>query len=303
VRADEHTFTVADVPGLIPGAATGKGLGLQFLRHIERTSVLLHVVDTATMEPGRDPLADLDAIEQELAAYGGLEDRPRLVALNKVDVPDGRDLADIVRPDLEARGLRVFEVSAATREGLRELTYALAELVDEHRKAAPPLERTRIVIHPPAVDEAGFTIEQATDGVYVVRGRPERWVRQTNFDNDEAVGYLADRLARLGVEEALAKAGAEPGAAVRIGTHEFDWQPTLYAGEEFVPGNRGADYRMEEPTTRLSAAERKAARKARRQRPEDETSAAPSGRASGTPSGRASGGPSSAPSAADDNDE
>src|SRR5690349_2767651 len=123
VRADDHTFTIADVPGLIPGAAAGKGLGLEFLRHIERTAVLLHVVDTASMDPGRDPLSDIDAIEAELAAYGGLEDRPRLVALNKIDVPDGRELAALVRPDLEARGLRVFEVSAVTREGLRELTY------------------------------------------------------------------------------------------------------------------------------------------------------------------------------------
>ncbi len=262
VRADDHTFTIADVPGLIPGAAAGKGLGLEFLRHIERTAVLLHVVDTATMEPGRDPLSDIDAIEAELAAYGGLEDRPRLVALNKIDVPDGRELASLVRPDLEARGLRAFEISAATREGLRELTYALAELVDEHRGTAPP-ERTRIVIRPTAVDDAGFSVSREGD-VYVVTGRPERWVRQTNFDNDEAVGYLADRLARLGVEEGLAKAGAEPGATVRIGAHEFDWQPTLYAGEDFVPGTRGTDYRIQGPATRVPAAERKAARKARR---------------------------------------
>ena len=117
VRLDEHTFTIADVPGLIPGAATGKGLGLEFLRHIERTAVLVHVVDAATLEPGRDPVSDIDAIEAELSAYGGLEDRPRLVAINKIDVPDGRDLAEIVRPDLEERGYKVFEVSAATREG------------------------------------------------------------------------------------------------------------------------------------------------------------------------------------------
>jgi GTP-binding protein len=269
VRADDHTFTIADVPGLIPGAAAGKGLGLEFLRHIERTSVLLHVIDTATMEPGRDPLADIDAIEAELAAYGGLEDRPRLVALNKIDVPDGRELADLVRPDLEARGLRVFEVSAVTREGLRELTYALAELVEERRRTTAPTERTRIVIRPAAVDDAGFTVARDGDA-FVVTGRPERWVRQTNFDNDEAVGYLADRLARLGVEEALAKAGASPGATVRIGAHEFDWQPTLYADEEFVPGSRGTDYRIEGPSTRVSAAERKAARKARRVHVSDE---------------------------------
>ncbi|KWV30775.1 GTPase ObgE [Micromonospora rifamycinica] len=271
VRVDNHTFTVADVPGLIPGAATGKGLGLEFLRHVERCAVLVHVVDTATLEPGRDPLADIDTIEAELAEYGGLADRPRLVALNKVDVPDGQDLADIVRPDLEARGFRVFDVSAATRVGLKELTYAMAELVDESRRAAPPAEPTRIVIRPKAVDDAGFTIEAAADGSFTVRGsRPERWVRQTNFDNDEAVGFLADRLARLGVEEKLAKAGAHPGDLVRIGEREFDWQPTLYAGVDFIPGNRGTDVRLEEKSSRPAAAERLAARKARRQRPEDE---------------------------------
>ncbi|MFG1800909.1 GTPase ObgE [Micromonospora carbonacea] len=274
VRVDNHTFTVADVPGLIPGAATGKGLGLEFLRHVERCAVLVHVIDTATLEPGRDPLADIDAIESELSQYGGLADRPRLVALNKIDVPDGRDLAEIVRADLEARGLRVFEVSAATREGLKELMFAMAELVEKARAAAPPAEPTRIVIRPRAVDDTGFTIEAEPDGSFTVRGdRPERWVRQTNFDNDEAVGYLADRLARLGVEDKLAKAGASPGDLVRIGEREFDWQPTLYAGVDFVPGNRGTDVRLEEKSSRPSAAERLAARKARRVRPADELGA------------------------------
>ncbi|MET8283272.1 GTPase ObgE [Micromonospora sp. NPDC005174] len=274
VRMDNHTFTVADVPGLIPGAATGKGLGLEFLRHIERCAVLVHVIDSATLEPGRDPVADIDAIEAELSQYGGLTDRPRLVAVNKVDVPDGRDLAEIVRPDLEERGYRVFEVSAATREGLKELTYAMAELVEAERKAAPPAEPTRIVIRPMAVDDAGFTITAEADGSFTVRGvSPERWVKQTNFDNDEAVGYLADRLARLGVEDKLAKAGAEPGDLVRIGAREFDWQPTLYAGVEFVPGNRGTDLRLEDKSNRSSAAERLAARKARRVRSADEVGA------------------------------
>ncbi|NYF54710.1 GTPase ObgE [Micromonospora purpureochromogenes] len=274
VRVDNHTFTVADVPGLIPGAATGRGLGLEFLRHVERCAVLVHVVDTATLEPGRDPLADIDAIEAELTQYGGLADRPRLVALNKIDVPDGRDLAEIVRPDLEARGFRVFEVSTATREGLKELMFAMAEVVEQSRQAAPPAEPTRIVIRPKAVDDAGFTIDVEEDGSFTVRGvRPERWVRQTNFDNDEAIGFLADRLARLGVEEKLAKVGAKPGDLVRIGEREFDWQPTLYAGVDFVPGNRGTDVRLEEKSTRASAAERLAARKARRQRPADELEA------------------------------
>ncbi|MGI5523337.1 GTPase ObgE [Micromonospora sp. CA-259024] len=274
VRLDNHTFTVADVPGLIPGAATGKGLGLEFLRHIERCAVLVHVIDSATLEPGRDPVADIDAIEAELSQYGGLADRPRLVAVNKVDVPDGRDLAEIVRPDLEERGYQVFEVSAATREGLKELTYAMAELVEAERKAAPPAEPTRIVIRPIAVDDEGFTITAEKDGSFTVRGvRPERWVKQTNFDNDEAVGYLADRLARLGVEDKLAKAGAQPGDLVRIGEREFDWQPTLYAGVEFTPGNRGTDVRLEEKSNRASAADRLAARKARRVRSADEVGA------------------------------
>ncbi|MEW1586035.1 GTPase ObgE [Micromonospora vinacea] len=274
VRMDNHTFTVADVPGLIPGAANGKGLGLEFLRHIERCAVLVHVIDSATLEPGRDPVADIDAIEAELSQYGGLADRPRLVAVNKVDVPDGRDLAEIVRPDLEERGYRVFEVSAATREGLKELTYAMAELVDAERKAAPPAEPTRIVIRPMAVDDDGFTITAEADGSFTVRGvRPERWVKQTNFDNDEAVGFLADRLARLGVEDKLAKAGAQPGDLVRIGVREFDWQPTLFAGVDFVPGNRGTDIRLEEKSNRASAADRLAARKARRVRSADEVGA------------------------------
>ncbi len=265
VQADDQSFVVADVPGLIPGAATGKGLGLEFLRHIERCAVLVHVVDCAALETERDPVSDVDAIEAELEAYGGLADKPRAIVLNKMDVPDGRDLAAIVRPELARRGWPIFEVSAVTREGLRELSFALARLVAEHRAAQPTREPTRIVLRPQAIDDTGFSLERQPDGSFVVHGpRPERWVRQTNFDNDEAVGYLADRLARLGIEDALAKAGAEPGCLVRIGTYEFDWQPSVYAGAQFTPGSRGTDYRLEEASTRTTAAQRLAARKARR---------------------------------------
>ncbi|MFF5085252.1 GTPase ObgE [Actinoplanes sp. NPDC000266] len=268
VQAGDQTFTVADVPGLIPGAATGKGLGMQFLRHIERTSVLVHVLDAAAPEIERDPLADLDAIEAELSAYGGLEDRPRLVVLNKIDIPDGRDLAEMVRPDLEARGYRVFEVSAITREGLKELTYALAKVVEEHRLSRPEPEPTRVVVRPQAIDDSGFTVERDDEGVFVVRGaKIERWVRQTNFDNEEAVGYLADRLERVGVEDTLVKKGAQAGDPVRIGEREFDWHPN--AGE-YVAGPRGTDARLEEENGRASAAQRLAARKARRVRGDDE---------------------------------
>ncbi len=245
VSAGELVFTVADVPGLIPGASTGKGLGLEFLRHVERCSVLVHVLDCATEEPGRDPVSDVDTIEAELAAYGGLADRPRLVVLNKVDVPAARDLAELVTPMLTERGLSVLTASAATHEGLREVAFAMAAQVQAARAAAPRPDATRIVLRPRAVDDAGFTVER-TDGGFLVRGeRPERWVRQTDFTNDEAVGYLADRFARLGVERALGDAGAEEGSAVTIGEVTFDWEPSLLAGAGQLMGRRGSDLRLE----------------------------------------------------------
>jgi GTP-binding protein len=265
VRAGDTVFTMADVPGLIPGASQGKGLGLEFLRHIERCAVLVHVIDCATLEPGRDPVSDLDALEHELAEYGELADRPRLVVLNKVDVPEARELAELVRPDLEERGLPVFAVSAVSREGLPALTYALGAAVGRARAAAAALIPPRIVLQPPAVDDAGFRVlpDEDSDGGYVVAGeRPERWIRQTDFSNDEAVGYLADRLARLGVEQALAAAGAQPGCPVTIGDVTFDWQPA--AAMDLVPGHRGSDARLD-TESRPRADERLAAKRARRQ--------------------------------------
>jgi len=265
VTAGSTVYTIADVPGLIPGASQGRGLGLEFLRHVERCSVLVHVLDTATLESDRDPVSDLDVIEAELRAYGGLDDRPRVVVLNKIDVPDGKDLAEMVRPDLEARGYRVFEVSAVAHIGLKELSYALAELVAQARAARPKEESTRIVIRPKAVDDAGFTVTREADGLFRVRGeKPERWVRQTDFNNDEAVGYLADRLNRLGVEEELVKAGARAGDGVAIGPEEnavvFDWEPSLSAGAEML-GRRGEDHRFEAPRP---AAQRRRDRQAER---------------------------------------
>jgi GTP-binding protein len=253
VEAGSVQYVIADVPGLIPGASDGKGLGLEFLRHIERCSTLLHVLDCATYEPGRDPVSDLEALEAELSAYGeragiDLTDRPRLVALNKVDVPEARDLADMVTPMLVERGYRVLEVSAASREGLRELSFALGEQVAAARDAAPPAEPTRIVLRPKMIGETPFQVVPLGNNAFQVRGdKPARWVNQTDFANDEAVGYLAERLNRLGIEEELAKAGATPGAEVHIGTEEdsvvFDWDPSTDA--EVVPsGPRGTDARL-----------------------------------------------------------
>jgi GTP-binding protein len=274
VQAGDVRFTIADVPGLIPGASEGRGLGLEFLRHVERCSVLAHVVDCATLEPGRDPLTDFDVLEQELAAYtvdeslGGrpLVERPRIVVLNKADVPEARDLAEMVRPDLEARGLEVYVVSAATHEGLRELGFAMARHVAEARAAQVVDIAPRVVLRPKAVDDSGFTVraEEGPEGqrFRVLGERPQRWVRQTDFSNEEAVGYLADRLARLGVEEELFKVGATPGAEVVIGTGDdavvFDWEPTMHSGAELLAGPRGTDVRLAEGERPTRSAKREA---------------------------------------------
>lgn len=267
VEAGDMRYTVADVPGLIEGASEGKGLGLEFLRHVERCSALLHVLDCATLEPGRDPISDLEVILAELAAYDVPEgqtpllERPQLIALNKVDVPDGRELADFVRPELEKRGYRVFEISAVSREGLRELTFALGELVaaDRDARAAETTVRERIVLRPTPVNEVDFTVtvEGGSYGdIYRIRGeKPERWVQQTDFRNDEAVGYLADRLAKLGVEDELFAKGAVAGATVIIGPGDgvvFDWEPTLTSAAELLTAPRGTDPRLDalnRPTT------------------------------------------------------
>ncbi|MCV7384999.1 GTPase ObgE [Mycolicibacter longobardus] len=280
VSAGDNTFTAADVPGLIPGASAGRGLGLDFLRHIERCAVLVHVVDCATAEPGRDPLSDIEAIEAELAAYtptmqgdstlGDLMARPRAVVLNKIDVPDAREMAEFVREDIAAeRGWPVFMVSTVSREGLRPLTFALADMVASYRAAQPEPVARRPIIRPIPAGQTGFTVESDGDGGFVVRGtRPERWVHQTNFDNDEAVGYLGDRLARLGVEDELLRLGAKPGCAVTIGEMTFDWEPATAAGVDTPLSGRGTDIRVER-SDRVGAAERKVARKQRREHTED----------------------------------
>ena len=269
VQAGEQTFTVADVPGLIPGAATGKGLGLEFLRHIERTSVLVHVLDSATPEIERDPLADLDAIEAELAAYGGLEDRPRMVVLNKIDIPDGRDLAEMVRPDLEARGYQVFEVSAVTREGLKELTYALAEAVAANRLATPaagadpdraaPARGRREGLH----DRAGR--RRRVRGPRRRRssagsGRPTSTT--TRPSATWPTGWSASAWRRRWPRRAHSPA-TRSGSATASSTGSRPPASTSPARAAPTPAWR-------RPPAGLTAAQRLAARKARRQRSDDE---------------------------------
>lgn len=262
VVAGDTTFTVADVPGLIEGASQGRGLGFDFLRHIERCQAIVHVIDCATWEQGREPVADLKLIEQELANHGGLDDRPRLVALNKIDVPDAREMASMVIDDLQKAGYQVFPISTKTGEGMTKLTYAMAALVRESREEKKTARPQRIVIHPEPVKSKGpeFSVKRQGDGsggfVWRVRGeKPERWIRQTDFTNPEAVGYLADRLNRLGVEEQLTSMGAQPGDAVAIGAGQnpvvFDFAPQVDAGAELL-SRRGEDQRLDEqrPSTR-----------------------------------------------------
>ena len=286
VKAEDKVFTVADVPGLIPGAAQGKGLGLEFLRHIERTEVIAHVIDCATLDPGRDPVSDYETLENELKQYEDqlqlplgaipIRDRPRVIILNKIDVAEARELAEFVKPDFEKMGLKVIMVSTVSHEGLRELTFTLAELSEKVRRTIREREardgsggEERVVLRPlenrsrrrrtgagtVGVD-FNITRHEDADGNFwftVTGEKPERWVLQTNFDNEEAVGYLADRLAKFGVEDALKAQGARIGDEVYIGTGDnavgFDWDPTIAAGAEMLDSSpqsqRGHDARLD----------------------------------------------------------
>ena len=286
VKAEDKVFTAADVPGLIPGAAQGKGLGLEFLRHIERTEVIAHVIDCATLDPGRDPVSDYETLENELKQYEDqlqlplgaipIRDRPRVIILNKIDVAEARELAEFVKPDFEKMGLKVIMVSTVSHEGLRELTFILAELSEKVRRTIREREARdgsggegRVVLRPlenrsrrrrtgtgtVGVDFS-ITRHEDADGNFwftVTGEKPERWVLQTNFDNEEAVGYLADRLAKLGVEDALKAQGAHIGDEVYIGTGDnavgFDWDPTIAAGAEMLDNSpqsqRGHDARLD----------------------------------------------------------
>ena len=227
VRHDDVDLVVADVPGLIEGAAEGRGLGHAFLRHVERAKVLVHVLDCASHDQ-RDPREDLEVVVGELSRYAAdLLERPAIVLLNKVDAD--RDVAEIVRPDLEDAGWEVIVGSAVTGEGIAALVGRLAELVarlraEEPRAVAEPAT-TRPVLRPRA--EEGFVVDRAEDGFRVRGPQVRRWVAMTDFANDEAVAYLAGRLARAGVERALVAAGAREGDTVDLEGVAFDFAPEL----------------------------------------------------------------------------
>jgi GTP-binding protein len=239
VRAGDHDFVLADVPGLIPGAAAGKGLGHRFLRHVTRSAVLVHVLDLVPLEPGRDPEADLAALEGELAAYDPeLADRPAMVVANKADLPEGRARLPEAAAAARRRGWPFFAVSAATGAGMRELLYALGAEVAQARAARPVATAA-----PPAAiaadPEVPISVAREGAGFRVLGDRPERWVAMTDLDNPQAVAYLQRRMRRAGVDDLLTEAGASPGDEVLVGGAAFEFTPDPLADP--MAGTRGRD--------------------------------------------------------------
>jgi GTP-binding protein len=217
-----RSFVVADLPGLIEGAHAGEGLGHQFLRHVERCRVLVHLLDISGMT-GRDPLQDFEVIQRELELYDpDLLRRPMVVALNKADVAPP-ELRDRVRDALREKGYSVHVISAATGEGVQSLVYHLAELLDSIPPPATPVEEM-VVIRAPRQDERAWHVEQTGEHEFEVQGKGiERMVKMTDLENEEAVRRLHRKLERIGVLQRLREAGIQHGDTVRIGDEEFDF--------------------------------------------------------------------------------
>jgi GTP-binding protein len=222
---DQRSFVMADLPGLIKGAHQGAGLGLQFLRHIERTKVIVHVIDMAAVE-GRDPYEDFLTINEELARYKmRLTERPMIIAANKMDLPNAeanlRDFKKRLKEDLP-----VFPISAATKQGIRELLFAVADLL-EKTPEFPLLEgepSANRVVYKHRPEEEGFTITRDPDGAFVIKGKKiEKLFKMTDFSREEAVKRFARQLRSMGVDDALRKRGAKDGDTVRLLDYEFEF--------------------------------------------------------------------------------
>lgn len=222
--ADHRRVTIADLPGLIEGAAGGAGLGHAFLRHVERTRVLVHVVDIAAPNPDRD----FGIIREELAARDpALLDKTTLVVANKLDLPGAAAALETFGRGRGADGLEVVGVSAQTGTGIDTLLDALARLLPDAEELSQPGEPAGIVVHRPTGDRSSFSVDRDTDDVLRVRGkRIERLVAQTDFENEESAERFQRELAKLGIERALVRAGVQVGDTVRIGPHELEWGGT-----------------------------------------------------------------------------
>lgn len=214
-----QSFVMADIPGLIEGAHTGAGLGHDFLRHVERTRVLVHVLDTAGTE-GRDPLEDFRVINRELQLYNeSLAGRPQVVAANKIDLPASNANLERLRQEL-GDDYEIFPVSAVTGEGVWELVNRVYRLLQEIPEPEAPLDETTPVVHRA---EPRFTIRREGDELVVAGREIEKHVAMTDLDNDEAVERLQRIMALMGLEQALREHGAKNGDVVRIGAFTFDF--------------------------------------------------------------------------------
>jgi GTP-binding protein len=219
---DERRPTIADVPGLIEGASMGAGLGHAFLRHVERTRILMHVVDGS----GRDPTWDHDVIRDELRAHDpALLQKPILVVFNKIDRPAAVDAWPAFSKLLRDAGEDVMAISATDGQGIDELRTRLAELLPSADELDAPREPAGVVVHRIEGMSDGFSVERVDEGVFVVRGkRIERIAAQTNFDVEESAERFQRDLARYGIDDELRRAGVIAGDLVRIGPTELEWE-------------------------------------------------------------------------------
>ncbi len=214
----ETTLVLADIPGLIEGASQGAGLGHEFLRHVERTRVLIHLLDGAR----ENPLADYETINAELAAFGrGLETKPQIVGFNKMDLPDAQAQWPQVKRELGRRGIEAMAISAVAKDGVRELLYRAAQKLQE----LPPVELVEPMPVITLTQEEPFIIERRQDGWHVSGPQIEKLVAMSRFDSFEALQHLQHKLERLGVIEALTSAGVQEGDAVFLGDYEMEWHP------------------------------------------------------------------------------
>jgi GTP-binding protein len=221
---DQRAVVVADIPGLIEGAHEGSGLGLEFLRHVERTRLLIHLLDGAAL----DPVADYRAINAELAQYShALSEKPQIVAVNKIDLPDTRELFSVIEEELPDSVGELYAVSAVTGEGVQQLLRVVADRVDEldRELEAQRPEPTEFVHRPGASDEREFAVTEVAPGVFRVSGEEvERLAVMTDWSNHESIERFDRVLRARGVSAALEEAGVQLGDTVLIGDGQLEWR-------------------------------------------------------------------------------
>ncbi len=222
----EAGFVMADIPGLIEGAAKGVGLGHEFLRHVERTRVLIHVVDAASTE-GRDPVEDIRAINRELKAYDpALAEKKQVIAANKVDVIDwdGEDPVEKLKAEFEPEGIRVFPISAVSGQGVKELLYSVKELLNSIKQTPVVFEREFDLSSIEAAPSLPYTVEKDEEGIYVVEGpRIEKMLGYTNLESEKGFEFFQKFLKNNGILDELEEAGIQEGDTVRMYGLVFDY--------------------------------------------------------------------------------